>query len=155
MTKLTFYAPLIALFLFVNQPAYAVQAKSLQVVVNPGKYSDYYHLQYELVPGKYQINQRYGFNSGGQFEVLIPKAIFPIPAPNCRKNIIVRMPYSANTQRKKALYDQLLAGQVSTTVTLELNPYVTVTNTEPLNFTLTYCNVFFRHKGGDYYNQLK
>lgn len=28
----------------------------------------------------------------GQFEVLIPKQRFPVPAPNCRKNVILRMP---------------------------------------------------------------
>ena len=28
----------------------------------------------------------------GQFEVYIPKGMFPVPAPNCRKNIILRMP---------------------------------------------------------------
>lgn len=28
----------------------------------------------------------------GQFEVRIPKKRFPVPAPNCRKNVILRMP---------------------------------------------------------------
>jgi hypothetical protein len=28
----------------------------------------------------------------GQFEVLVPKDRFPIPAPNCRRNVILRMP---------------------------------------------------------------
>jgi hypothetical protein len=28
----------------------------------------------------------------GQFEVFIPKEHFPVAAPNCRKNIILRMP---------------------------------------------------------------
>lgn len=28
----------------------------------------------------------------GQFEVYIPKGMFPVPAPNCKKNIILRMP---------------------------------------------------------------
>lgn len=31
----------------------------------------------------------------GQFEVLIPKSRFPILAPNCRKNVILRMPGAA------------------------------------------------------------
>lgn len=31
-------------------------------------------------------------NDWGQFEVLIVKNRFPIPAPNCRSNIILRMP---------------------------------------------------------------
>jgi hypothetical protein len=33
----------------------------------------------------------FGFD-GGQFQVLIPKERFPIPAPNCNKNVIFRMP---------------------------------------------------------------
>lgn len=28
----------------------------------------------------------------GQFEVFVPKDHFPVPAPNCKKNIILRMP---------------------------------------------------------------
>ena len=28
---------------------------------------------------------------GGQFQILIPKGRFPVPAPNCKKNVIFRM----------------------------------------------------------------
>jgi len=42
-------------------------------------------------PGKDPIRQAFDYD-GGQFEVLIPKKLFPVPAPNCRKNIILRMP---------------------------------------------------------------
>jgi len=31
-------------------------------------------------------------DSWGQFQVLIPKGRFPVPAPNCKKNVILRMP---------------------------------------------------------------
>lgn len=46
------------------------------IKVNPGKYSDYYHMQYELKSGEYRVNEHYGFNQGGQFEVLVPKNTF-------------------------------------------------------------------------------
>ncbi|WP_422473192.1 hypothetical protein [Endozoicomonas sp. ALB032] len=123
------------------------------IKVNPGKYSDYYHMQYELKSGEYRVNKHYGFNQGGQFEILVPKKYFPIPAPNCKKNIIIRMPASENEGRKRALYDKLLAAE-SVVVTLELNPYVNVTNESPLELELQYCNVFFRQKWGDYYDAL-
>lgn len=124
------------------------------VTVNPGKYSDYYHMSYSLVPGEYQVNKAYGFNDGGQFEVLVPKAYFPITAPNCRKNIIIRMPWSANEEKKRALYQALLSASEPVPVTLELNPYIEVLHKQPLDLELTYCNVFFRHRNGDYYDRL-
>ena len=127
---------------------------AVEVTVNPGKYSDYYHMPYLLVPGKYQVNKTYGFNEGGQFEVLVPKEYFPIPAPNCRKNIIIRMPWSKNEAKKRALYEELLSATKPIPVILELNPYVKVLHKQPLDLELTYCNVFFRHRNGDYYNRL-
>ncbi|USE35832.1 hypothetical protein [Endozoicomonas sp. SCSIO W0465] len=126
---------------------------ALEIKVTPGKYSNYYHFQYKLRPDHYEINKKYGFNPGGQFEVLVPKAYFPIPAPNCNRNIIIRMPYSSKEATKKMLYDELLQNK-EVTVTLEANPYVTVLQEEPIKLQLQYCNVFFRHRGGDYYNQL-
>ena len=127
---------------------------AVEVTVNPGKYSDYYHIPYLLVPGKYQVNNAYGFNGGGQFEVLVPKAHFPIPAPNCRKNIIIRMPWSEHEATKKALYETLLTATEPVPVILELNPYVEVLQEQPLSVQLTYCNVFFRHRNGDYVDHL-
>jgi hypothetical protein len=42
----------------------------------------------------------------GQFEVLIPKERFPVPAPNCKKNIILRMPgVSPNDRSRSAKLD--------------------------------------------------
>ena len=121
--------------------------------INPGKYFDYYHMRYQLQAGKYKVNRQYGFNPGGQFEVLVPKQYFPIPAPNCNSNIIIRMPYSNNEAKKRALYDALLASE-TLSVVLELNPYFNLLEQEPLQLELQYCNVFFRHRGGDYYDQL-
>ncbi|WP_257291576.1 hypothetical protein [Endozoicomonas sp. ONNA1] len=123
------------------------------IKVNPGKYFDYYHMQYELKSGEYTVNKNYGFNQGGQFEVLVPKQFFPISAPNCKKNIIIRMPASDTEEQKKALYEKLMAGK-SVVVTLELNPYVNIINESPLKLELQYCNVFFRQKLGNYYDRL-
>ena len=129
----------------------------IAVKVNPGKYNDYYHIQYELTSGHYRVNQQYGFNQGGQFEVFVDKQDFPIRAPNCQQHIIIRMPYSTNEEKKRKLYQALMEGQ-TLSVTLELNPYVkrvkVAENATAEAFELTYCNVFFRHRAGDYFNQL-
>jgi len=129
------------------------QLLAQEVSVSAGKYVDYYHIQYDLIPNQYFINAEYGFNEGGQFEVFVPKSYFPIDAPNCNENIIIRMPYSANEKRKRALYDALLSSK-DVTVTLELNPYIKVLSKAPLQVELEYCNVFFRHRAGDYYDKL-
>lgn len=131
----------------------SLQTSALEITVNPGKYTNYFHFQYVLEKGKYVLNKKYGFNSGGQFEVFVPKSFFPVAAPNCRRHIIIRMPYSANEEKKAALYQRLLNNE-DVRVTLELNPYVTVLNSHPLEVELQYCNVFFRHRGGDYYDRL-
>ena len=123
------------------------------IKVTQGKYSDYYHMRFELVPGQYSLNLAYGFNEGGQFEVLIPKGTFSIPAPHCKGDLIIRMPYSERVTEKKLLFEQLQSNQ-NVAVTLELNPYVTVLNSSPLQLELQGCNLFFRDKNGKYFNQL-
>lgn len=123
------------------------------IKVTQGKYSDYYHMRFELVSGQYSLNLAYGFNEGGQFEVLIPKGTFSIPAPHCKGDLIIRMPYSEQVAEKKLLFEQLQSDQ-SVNVTLELNPYVTVLKSSPLQLELQGCNLFFRHKNGRYFNQL-
>ena len=130
-----------------------VQANAQDIKVTAGKYSDYYHIRYTLTAGNYAVNAQYGFNAGGQFEVLVPKENFPISAPRCPKNIIIRMPYSENEKRKHALYSALVMSK-KMTVTLELNPYINIVSKAPLQLELTECNVFFRHKAGDYFDQL-
>ena len=45
----------------------------------------------KLEPGKDKMRAAFDYD-GGQFQVLIPKELFPFPAPNCKKNIILRMP---------------------------------------------------------------
>ncbi|SIO20386.1 MULTISPECIES: hypothetical protein [Pseudoalteromonas] len=139
---------LITVLLFISLQSYAQEIK-----VNPGKYSNYYHMKYELRSGQYELNTEYGFNKGGQFEVYVPKEHFPIAAPNCNENIIIRMPYSESEAKKRALFDSLVSSQ-NVTVTLELNPYINVLKTAPLEIELQYCNVFFRHRSGDYFDRL-
>lgn len=112
-------------------------------------------MRYELVPGQYSMNLDYGFNQGGQFEVLVPKEYFPITAPECNSNIIIRMPYSENESKKRNLYDKLLTAEKPVPVILELNPYVKVLEEEPLKVELQFCNVFFRHKNREYYDSLR
>ncbi|ODC03843.1 hypothetical protein BFW38_10100 [Terasakiispira papahanaumokuakeensis] len=131
----------------------ATSVKASGVKVTPGKYHDDYHLKLELVSGRYALNTEYGYNEGGQFEVFVPKVNFPIAAPNCKENIIIRMPYSHDTEANKNLYDKLNASE-NVTVTLEINPYVSVLSVEPLELQLENCNVFFRQKNGGYFNQL-
>ena len=139
---------LITVLLFISLQSYATEIK-----VNPGKYSNYYHMKFELLSGQYELNAEYGFNKGGQFEVFVPKEHFPIAAPKCKENIIIRMPHSKSESKKRALFDSLSASK-SVTVTLELNPYINVLKTSPLEIELQYCNVFFRHRAGDYFDQL-
>lgn len=131
----------------------SVQSYATEIKVNPGKYSNYYHMKFELISGQYKLNTEYGFNEGGQFEVYVPKEHFPIAAPNCNENIIIRMPYSELEAKKRALFDSLVASQ-TITVTLELNPYINILSSSPLEIELQFCNVFFRHRSGDYFEQL-
>ena len=140
-------------FMLTSLLLFTLPIMAIQVKVNSGKYSDYYHIKYELTSGQYKVNSDYGFNKGGQFEVLVPKQYFPIDAPNCKNDIIIRMPYSENEEIKRKLYDDLVSAK-NAVVTLELNPYVNVLKKEPLKLELEYCNVFFRQRSGDYYDQL-
>lgn len=128
-------------------------SQAVDIIVNKGRYFDYYHFEYDLAPGKYFVNDEYGFNPGGQFEVLVPKEYFPIKAPNCRSNVIIRMPWSDKEEKKKQLYAKLVDEQM-VTVVLELNPYFNIVSADPPELELEYCNVFFRHKYGDYFDRL-
>lgn len=68
---------------------------------NPPSYISYREIPFNLTkqnivsidPGKDISREEFydGMGISGQFEVLIPKKLFPIPAPNCRKNVILRV----------------------------------------------------------------
>ena len=44
-----------------------------------------------IEPGKDISREKFESGMWGLFEVRIPKKLFPIPAPNCRKNVMLRI----------------------------------------------------------------
>ena len=118
----------------------------------------YYHLKFVLDSENLLQVERYTLQefeqNGGQFEVLLKKSAFPIQAPNCNSNLILRMPWvppDVDLTLKYQLYQSILAvylghsEQVS--VVLELNPYV---QESQQGIELTQCNIFFRHANAKY-----
>jgi hypothetical protein len=105
-------------------------------VVNNGKSGAlYYHLLFTLNTGnltKFEVlSERQFKQNGGQFEVLLKEQSFPIAAPDCKSNIILRIPWVAGQlglAQKYLLYKTIMAltdNQKGTvTVAIELNPYV-------------------------------
>lgn len=128
-------------------------SNSSEIKVNPGKYNDFYHLKFELKSGQYSLNEEMGFRADGMFEVYVAKEIFPINAPNCNSNIIIRMPGYGPAPKVRSLFSKLEKSE-SLTVVLELNPYFDIVKESPLELQLSYCNVFFRHRNGDYFDSL-
>ncbi|WP_081429952.1 hypothetical protein [Paraglaciecola sp. T6c] len=118
----------------------------------------YYHLSFTLdIENVVQV-ERYTVQefeqNGGQFEVLLKKSAFPIQAPNCNSNLILRMPWvpsSVDLTLKYQLYKSILAVSLGQTehvsVVVELNPYVQETEQ---GLELTQCNLFFRHANSRY-----
>jgi hypothetical protein len=102
------------------------------------------------------------FQDGGQFEIRIAKEQFPIPAPHCKSNLILRMPWTdpaldnaaTKVQSKRDLYNKIVSLAASSEqpleVQLDLSPFVKEVSSEPLGLELTGCNVFFRHEAGAY-----
>ncbi len=93
---------------------------------------------------------------GGQFQVLIPKERFPIPAPNCRKNVIFRMPgvphedplRSAKLDARWDLFQSLYAvkegKKESIPVYVASGPYMKTKKDGTRE--LEYCNAFIKLK---------
>ena len=135
-----------------------------QIYTSHGKYNNYYHIEFELTKNNFTLSKK-SIRSNGQFEVLIPKAFFPIKAPNCKKNIILRMPDTFATKGEEAyqerisLFDKIQevkTGNIkSLKVVIELNPYIERLNIQPLEIQLQYCNVFFRTAFDHYINHNK
>lgn len=142
--------------------------------VSKGKYSDYYHISFRLTPDNSTINLKtgegdrsYGFvDENGQFEVYIDRNAFPVDAPNCKNDIILRMPATnpfgseaeKSISEKRQLYNQIKNmidnKQGELDVVIELNPYVKKVSDNPLKLELTQCNVFFRHARNHYINYI-
>lgn len=156
-------------------PLYACAADNkIEVFTHKGKYSNYYHMAFTLNHSNFDFSKdeekklysNYTTqnlkDAGGQFEIVIPIDKFPITSSNCKKNIIVRMPWSDSSNRsgissKINLFNLLkeikTRSKDKIDVVLELNPYVKTDNNAKHGVILTGCNVFFRHAKGAYINQ--
>ena len=157
-TKILTLLLLQALFLSACSFA-APPVKPESYVANPSSNGKvYYHLMYTLTAENLinieRMSHAQFVENGGQFEVLINKKRFPINAPHCDGNIILRMPWVPPKQdlaKKYALYQAILAimrnKQAQVKVALELNPYVEKT---AQGLKLQYCNVFFRQAHQQY-----
>jgi len=133
------------------------------IVINQGRYGPYYHLRLSLTADIIEFAQSDRVaRSGGQFELKLRREKFPVPAPNCRGPIILRMPWtsphSVEATKKIAGKEDLLKRiwaleklpTEALSVVIELNPYVEVVSHTPLKVQLTQCNVFFRDAYGAY-----
>ena len=135
------------------------------ISIHHGKYSDYYHIKYQLKKSNFTMSKT-PVRKDGQFEIYINKNKFPVPANNCKGMLILRMPstlsdseyYKESIQKKKLLYDKIkniyTNNKGSIDVIIELNPYVIVKSKNPSNLELENCNIFFRTKKNNYVNTL-
>jgi hypothetical protein len=134
-----------------------------RIVINQGRYDSYYHLRLALKADSIDFAQSDRFSrSGGQFELKLRRQNFPVPAPNCRGAIILRMPWTppdaVEAEKKIAVKENLLKhilalqehSQAILPIVIELNPYVEIVSRKPLKLQLTQCNVFFRDAHGEY-----
>jgi hypothetical protein len=150
-------------FILFNLPLLLGGESEIRIFANPGKYGPYYHLQLRLKAASIDFDlSDITPSSGGQFEIRLRPEFFPLPAPNCRGPIILRMPWTASESvnaknkiaAKEALLKRILAlrqlSEETLSVVVELNPYVEVIGRDPLRLQLTACNVFFRHAFGAY-----
>ena len=162
------------IFLLVATPIFAAEFSGINVA--HGKYNDYYHMIFTLTPqncelavpsserkNKYGESNQFSFSEGGQFEVFIRKTVFPIPAPHTESEfLILRMPWtdpsSGDAERnilvKRRLFERIrnmkTEGKGRIEVTIELNPYITVLNKNPLKIELSGRVIFFRQVHGQY-----
>ena len=92
-------------------------------------------------------------NDMGAFEIRIPKQNFPVPAPNCKKEIILRMPgsYAEDSTIKEDIeakwkifqdVKQVKAGNYKD-LKVTVTPLHYVTDRADGTMELEYCNVFF------------
>jgi hypothetical protein len=150
-------------------------ANNTVIHIAKGKYWDFYHIKFTLTPentllvlegyDKYGPSE-YDFTDG-LFQVFIPKDRFPIPAPNCKGYIILRMPMTLDNApqkgqyvaEKKVLYDKIKemkkSGKGQVDVVIELNDNesdIKVIAKDPLKVEMKGANVFFRDAHGRYVN---
>lgn len=148
------------------------QGDGADVYITKGKYWDYYHIKFTLTPentllmlkgyDKYGPS-KYEFEDG-MFQVFIPKDKFPIPAPNCKEYIILRMPMTISDSNKdkfvaekKVIFDKIKemkeSGKGQVEVVIQLNNSdadIKIKSKDPLALELEGCNVWFREAHGRY-----
>jgi len=134
------------------------KAESSRVITLIVNNNSYYHLKFSLskenIASIDLLTKEEMILRRGLFEVFLKKAAFPIEAPFCKSNLILRMPGTDSdyTDSEKFIEEKLdiynsirnlleSKGKVTKDVYIELNPYVKVNNGE---FQLTQCNIFFR-----------
>lgn len=141
-----------------------IENKHKPYTVNVGaKGEKYYHLMYALSPDNLHSVERFSqeqfIDNGGQFELKLNRTAFPISAPNCQDDIVLRMPWvpsKVDVRQKYQLYQAILAmfetkqGEVK--VAIELNPYVEISSE---GLQLQHCNIFFRHAHTQYVPHIK
>lgn len=149
------------------------QDNGADVHIVKGKYWDYYHIKFTLTsentllalksydkygPSKYEFED-------GMFQVFIPKDKFPIPAPNCKEYIILRMPMTLSDNpskdkfiaEKRVIFNKIKemkeSGKGQVEVVIQLNDNgedIKIKSKDPLALELEGCNVWFRDAHGRY-----
>ncbi|WP_163133159.1 hypothetical protein [Agarivorans sp. Alg241-V36] len=138
-------------------------ASSENVVTTTSNGKSYYHLKLALNDQSISSIKEFSADqfviNGGQFEVKVQQNSFPIKAPNCKDDLILRLPWTNSGLNAaedfidekynvyKAIVDASKSEGSNVDVYIELNPYVQKTGDD---FELTECNVFFRHVNGQY-----
>ncbi|MDO6763702.1 hypothetical protein [Agarivorans sp. 1_MG-2023] len=138
-------------------------ASNEDVVTTTSNGKSYYHLKLSLddqsIKSIKELSADQFVMNGGQFEVRVQQKALPIKAPNCKSDLILRMPWTNSDLSAaevfidekynvyKAIVDASKSEGSNVDVYIELNPYVQKTGDD---FELTECNVFFRHANGQY-----
>ncbi|KXI27450.1 hypothetical protein [Paraglaciecola hydrolytica] len=164
MTKFTDLVSGLSLLLFLSSCSNAAitETPAPYTVNLGGNGKAYYHVLYDLSPKNLLSVERVTLQqfvvNGGQFELLINKAEFPIPAPQCKSDIILRMPWVAPQHDVSEKYQLYLAivnladtQQGRVPVAIELNPYIEKNED---GIQLQHCNVFFRHTRNHYISHI-
>jgi hypothetical protein len=141
------------------------------VVINESNGHTYFHLAHTLEMGDFTLihpdeyfDPKYPdiageckFASNGSFTLYINKASFPIPAPNCNSRwlkVTMKGGKQSGVESKHTLWKQIQrveTGELDTIeVIIELNPYISIVNNDPLELELDYCNLWFRTAHGEY-----
>jgi hypothetical protein len=156
----------ITILLSICSCSLAVNSESAGYVTNIAGGKSYYHLMYSLrienINSVDKLTKDEFYQNGGQFEVDIKKDLFPIRSPNCKSNIILRMPWvqeGVSLDKKYDLYKDISSlldsgdnNRKEVNVAIELNPYIA---SDEKGIYLTQCNVFFRSKNGEYLSNIK